>query len=169
MSDSENKQMREIRKLSENRLSVRLKRRLSSMLGGPEEESDNASVSSGRVFEVLPAFQENEAAASAFHSVGTEGLNYTSLEVKRLSLTSTGTRGSETPTPTIELSVTTPVDLTALSLDPPKTSLKTRPRSMLSLASDMKRSSIGYGDYATLKRSSVGEITFIPPAVNGMA
>lgn len=166
MSDTENKQMREIRKRSENRLSVRLKRRFSSIVGGPQEGTENAAEPAGRVFEVHTEQDEEAANNSAFRSVGVDGLEYTSIEVKRLSFTSTGTRGSEsTPTPTLEVS--TPVDLTSLSLDPPKSRLKPRPKSMMPLSSDMKRSSIGFGDYVSLRRNSVGEAA--PPAVNGMA
>lgn len=165
MSESETKEIREIKQRPKNRFSMHLKKRFTSMwpaADGDSKENSAGEEGNGRVFDLPPSQQQNKGdsldATPEFRTVGTEGLDYTKLEVSRLSVTSSGTRTSEallTP-----LADRLPFDFSQYQLDPlmaARTGCKPRPRSFVAPMSEMRRSSLGLGEYSPAKRRSLGQ------------
>lgn len=156
MSDAESFDLNEARKKSKDRRSVGLRKRLSMIFGQAQYEpyENGEEETNSRVFTVEPAFQENNN-REKFHSVGTEGLEYTTLEVHRLSATSTGTKTSldhnVTPSPSVGTgaSIQTNSDTRRQ-----RRKLKPRPQSYADSMSEARRGSFGASDFA--KRSSFG-------------
>lgn len=126
------------------------------MFGQPQSDLSEGSEfeTNSRVFDVQQAtVQDNNR--EKFHSIGTEGLDYTNLEVHRLSAASSGTKTSVdhniTPTPSAGTGNST-------STNPDtgrrKRKLKPRPQSYADPMSEARRGSFGVSDFA--KRSSFG-------------
>lgn len=152
MSDTESFQLRELQRKSKNRLSLRLKKRLSLMFGPPQSDlSENSEGEiNSRVFDVPQVPQENNR--EKFYSIGVDGLDYTNLEVHRLSANSSGTRTSAdqntTPTPSAASTQTNPETGTK------RRTLRPRPQSYADPMTEARRGSFGVSDFA--KRSSFG-------------
>lgn len=150
MSDTESFQLREVQRESKNRLSLRLKKRLSLMFGPPQSDLSESSEfeTNSRVFDVPQAPQVNNR--EKFYSIGVDGLEYTNLEVLRLSATSSGTRTSvDTPTPSAAASTQTNPETGKR-----RRTLKPRPQSYADPMTEARRGSFGVSDFA--KRSSFG-------------